>query len=186
MELADGRYLIDQQIDDVARQLTQDPAKLNRSIMEFVAKQLNSELRTEIFDRLLGTTSGDALQFVLRSMRSDSGWPATSDAIEGALLRLTKESDYDLDQVAFLAKILAIQKPSEALFPVAMRMIQAESQRHRGIFIAKSLGREELIPPLVTLLDSMDAQTRASAKDAIDAILEVKRIRDEAAAEDKD
>jgi len=48
-----------------------------------------------------------------------------------------------------------------------------------GIKMARGLGREELVPDLLAKLDSMHADLRTEARNAIDSILELRRIKEE-------
>ncbi len=50
----------------------------------------------------------------------------------------------------------------------------------REIQLANSLGRTELIPDLISKLDSMDKEIRTRSRAAIDAIMELERLRLEA------
>ena len=58
-----------------------------------------------------------------------------------------------------------------------MRDTRAHELVRDGIEMAKSLGREDLLPSLASLLDSMDTSTRTAAKEAIDAIVALRKLK---------
>ena len=49
-----------------------------------------------------------------------------------------------------------------------------------GILLARMLARESLVPDLVRLLDSPDANLRRMAKSAIESIVDLRRFKEQA------
>jgi len=98
-----------------------------------------------------------------------------------ALAKLLAQEGPDLDALGHLAAVLAAIEADESLVPVAARLLRAEQARHKklGIELAQSLAQPELREDLIALLDSPDANVRNGAKDALEAIAEWQRFREE-------
>jgi hypothetical protein len=112
---------------------------------------------------------------------SIDGAPASPQAMEDALLRLEKDETVPLAPLADLATRLAARRPSEALFPLVDRFLSAEDPGVvvKGINLAASLGSKRFLPALCTKLDSLDRDISGAAKQAIDAILSIEKMREE-------
>jgi HEAT repeat protein len=107
---------------------------------------------------------------------------ASPDAVEEALRRVLADKSPDLLAVSRLVARLQVVRPSEALFPGVRALLASGNPAlvSAGVGTAKALGREELLPDLAGLLDSMDPNVRNSAKEAIDAIVALRKLKDEA------
>ncbi|MHC4862264.1 MAG: hypothetical protein ACYTDY_19460, partial [Planctomycetota bacterium] len=169
-------------IDSAARKFAEDPEKMDLMVLEFLWSGPSPEVRAEVVNRLLTTLDGDMLTQLGHRLNAENGYPASPDAMEDALGRALAKQPPDLGQVSRFAYILARVRPTERLFPAARALLASTYRAHvmTGVTLAKRLGREELLPDLAKLLDSMHEETRTMAKSAIDSILELKRIKTEA------
>lgn len=164
--------------DGAARALLERPERINRSALRFVCKQASTEVQREVLDRLYAGADAarvhDLLDFTDR-------WNGGPDTVARALDRLLADEAATLDDLARLGTLVAELRPSEALFPLVERLVTSGRTDTilSGIAIARSIGREELIPKLLALLDSMDPTIRGEAKTAIDSILALRRIKEE-------
>ncbi len=164
--------------DAAARALTADPDRSTEDTLCFAAIAATEETRREIAARLLGTAAGPALARV----HSYFGDVVAPEAVEAALARELARPAPDLLAVFSMTFDLLQRRPSEALFP-AVRLLLASGDAKRamnGIECAKRLGRPDLLPDLGRLLDSLSSDMRDAAREAMDAILELERLREEA------
>lgn len=162
---------------EVARKLTSDPAGLTWQSLEFVKQKVPHDAAKEIAERLYRETTGPTLLLVhqrLAHLVDRAAWAA-------ALARVMSSESPDLDLVAALAGSLAGAAPSADLFPAVRLLLESDQAPSvlAGIELARSLGREELLPALAGKLDSMVPSIREKAKAAMDSILELKRLRSE-------
>ena len=106
--------------------------------------------------------------------------PASIDALEDALARVVAAENPSLGTLARLTTAVRVTRPSEKLFPAIALLLKGKKSYEvlPGIDAAASLGREEMVPLLQPLLDSMDAGIRKRAKDAIDSIVETRKLKD--------
>jgi hypothetical protein len=166
--------------DAAAREMTKDPAAVNESVFCFVRLASNA-VQTEIIDRLLRTAPLDVVRTVVFDLATINGSPADGHALADALDRALAAEKPDLDLLARLVPMLGRRRPTDALFPAVRLLLASPTTSHvvAGIETATSLGREELLPPLVRVLDSMEVDTRAKAKEAIDAIVALRKLKEE-------
>lgn len=176
---ADNRARVaPERADPAVREMTKDPAAVSDNVLFFAYMSASKEVQTEVFDRLLRTVPVDRIGDVV----SRSTMTASPEAQEDALVRVTASAKPDLGVVAELVTALASRRPSDRLYP-AMRLLLASPEKDHvtaAIEAAKRLGREEMLPALSAVLDSMDADLRQSAKEAIDAIVDLRKLKDEA------
>ncbi|MEN8150895.1 MAG: hypothetical protein ABFS86_13820 [Planctomycetota bacterium] len=165
----------------IARALGEDLSDVTKSEVSFILDHGRWEGASEVFTR--GVKLEDRGRRALFLIRISKDGPLSPKAKEELLLDTMAEEKPDLAMVRRLARVVLAVRPSELLFPAARMLISSDDRDNRleGILIAASLGREDLVPDLVKLLDSMDAGLRTKAKEAIDAIREVQRIKDEEA-----
>ena len=161
--------------DPAVREMTKDAATVNRAVLAFTA--ISSSIQTEVFDRLVRTAPVERLPLLLDYARA-----VRVETLEDALRRTMECEKPAIEVVARLVPRIQAMRPSEKLFP-GVRMLLASDMAGYvaiGITAAKSLGRDELLPALAGLLDSMDEKLRQSAKEAIDAIVELRKLKEEA------
>jgi hypothetical protein len=163
--------------DPAVREMTADAATVNFAVLQFASMSASPAVQTEVFDRLLRTCPVERLIVVSNFLGGVS-----ADAVEDALRRALAEKAPDLIVVSRLVGRLQVARPSEALFPGVRLLLASEKTGFvsMGIETAKSLGREELLPALAGLLDSMNPGIRTAAKEAIDAIVALRKLKDEA------
>jgi hypothetical protein len=163
--------------DPAARELTADPAAVNMAVLKFVDMSASPEVRTEVMDRLLRTCAMEQMLMVSFFLGR-----ASPDALEDALRRVLAEKAPDLTVVSRLLGRLQAVHPSEAMLPGVRLLLASGKPEHvaTGVNMSKALGREDLLPDLAGLLDSMDPNVRNSAKEAIDAIVALRNLKDEA------
>jgi hypothetical protein len=163
--------------DPAVRELTADPAVVNMAVLRFVDLSASPELKTEVMDRLLRTSPMERMADVSFFTKS-----ASADAVEDALRRVLAEKAPDLTVVSRLLARLQSARPSEAMLPGVRLLLASGKPEHvaTGVNMSKALGREDLLPDLAGLLDSMDPNVRNSAKEAIDAIVALRKLKDEA------
>jgi hypothetical protein len=151
---------------------------VNRSALHFVRRQASVPVQREILERLYPEADAARIHDLLDYTTKENAPP---EALARALGRLLADEAASLDDLGRLGALVAELSPSEALFPLVERLLASgRSETIRtGIRLARSLGREEMVPKLLGLLDSMDRQIRTEAKEAIDSILELRRIKDE-------
>jgi hypothetical protein len=175
-------------VDEVVRQRAADPAAVTGPLLALAKWKASPEAAQEVYDRLLreGPPPARALaagHLLPPGAQQGAGYPASAGAIEAALAALLAESPPDLGLVQDVGEILTEIRPTEAVFPAA-RLLLASGEKKSvlaGIAIADSLGRPALLPDLVAVLSSMDAEVRTAAKAAVDAIHEIRRIQQEEA-----
>jgi hypothetical protein len=171
------RRLEQARIDRAARALVADPGKVTDSVMRFL-RHCSSDLQGECVAQLYRKGDGDLIESLtsLYGVRP----PVDPAVLEEALDRLV---EVNLGAAAGLGTVLAEVRPSEKLFRLVERLLASPDREfvERGIVLAQSLGREEMIPHLLGKLDSMDAEVRTRAREAIDSILELRRIKEEVA-----
>jgi len=167
--------------DRIARALSKDVATANAAAIEFIGNYASPALRTEIFERGLALEAGEARRRFVFRLHYRFGGPAGVPAIEKTLAAVLAGESPDLAEVYHLARILLALRPSSKLFPAARLLLGSgnRAQKLTGIHLAGSLGREDLVPDLTKLLDSMDVDLRTKAKEAIDSIRDVVRIKNE-------
>jgi len=167
--------------DRIAKALSGDAAKINDVAIDFLRTYASVSIQTEVFERGMALGDRKARQRFTLRLSGASGSPAGIGAIEKTLAAVLAEEAPDLREVSRLATFVLTQRPSEKLFPAASLLLESDIRTHilTGIHIARSLGREDLVPVLRTLLDSMDSQIRTTAKSAIDSIAEIVRIKNE-------
>lgn len=164
--------------DPAVREMTKDATAVNDNVLFFASLSASDEVQTEVFDRLLRSMPVDRLGALVSYSRRT----ASAEAQEDALVRVLAAAKPDLDVVAALVQTLSQRRPSGRLFP-ALRLLLASTETahvHVGIDAAKNLGRDDLLPELSHVLDSMDADLRQSAKEAIDAIVDLRKLKEEA------
>jgi hypothetical protein len=159
-----------------------DPASMNEAVLAFLGSLTPNEEAVALFLRLYRDAPVDRLDEVLKyapSFDLDDEWFAATSTLVN---RLTATEDTSFAALGRAARDLAEVRPTEDLFRAARRLIQSGKREAvlDGIAVALSLGRSELLPDLVTLLDSLDAGLREKAREAIDAIVELKRLKEEA------
>jgi hypothetical protein len=149
--------------------------------MVFARDFASPQLKTETFDRMLRTAPLDRLPAVLYATFNANCNPASIDALEDALGRAVAAETPNLDVVAKLTLAVRATRPSEKLSPAVPLLLKgSQAQIIEGIQTAWAIGREEMLPLLEPLLDSMDGTVRKQAHDAIDSIVEMRRAKDEA------
>jgi len=91
-------------------------------------------------------------------------------------------SIYDQPDNIFVAGFMGIANILKGSIKQEAGSAQFESEKgtRTGIELATRLGVTELVPDLVKLMDSLNPDTRESARKAIDGILELERLRKEA------
>jgi hypothetical protein len=107
--------------------------------------------------------------------------PFHDAAFDTAFARVLAADDPPAGLLRRIARLAAQRRPDEATVNAARRLL-ASAERDdvlAGIEVAQSLGREDLLPALGALLDSMDADLRGKAKEAIDAIVALRRLKEE-------
>jgi hypothetical protein len=167
--------------DEAVRTLTEDPAAVVGNTMVFARDFASPQLKTETFDRMLRTAPLDRLPAVLYATFNANCNPASIDALEDALGRAVAAETPNLDVVAKLTLAVRATRPSEKLSPAVPLLLKgSQAQIIEGIQPAWAIGREEMLPLLEPLLDSMDGTVRKQAHDAIDSIVEMRRAKDEA------
>ncbi len=171
-----------ERMNTAARALAAASEPPNDAVVAFIVKMTSPDVRDEVVDRMLRETPPAQLYPVTRVLRGRGVNVGSISAIEIAVSRLISDADSDWRAVSAATSVLAERHPTPALFPAA-RWLLARPERAavlRGIAQADSLGRTELIPDLIAKLDSMDSEVRTKAREAIDAILELERLRKEA------
>lgn len=165
---------------EIARDLTADPAAVNEPVLRFIGRFVPAETAAEIAGRLFRTAPVDVLALV----HSQFGNRAPPEAIYVALERVMAEDPPKLHLAATLVRTLVNRAPSPELFLAIETLIASEDQAIAlpGIAAAASLGREELLPALAKKLDSLDASIRTQAKQAMDSILELRKLKEETRA----
>ncbi len=176
---ADNRAKIaPERADPAVLEMTKDAAAASDNALLFTSRWASPKLKAEVFDRLLRTVPLDRLDEVVGySVRM-----ASPGAQEDALGRVMASDKPDLDIVGTLVSEIAARRPSERLYPAVRLLLASPEKGHvlEGIDAAKRLGREEMLPALALVLDSMDADLRQSAKEAIDAIVDLRKLKEEA------
>lgn len=159
-----------------------DPASLNEATIAFLGAVTPPESMHDALVRLIREVPSDRLELILRYAPKQVRDPAWFDALAETVGRLTAAPDSDLRALARATTDLAAERPSVELFGAVRRLLTSGigGRVVAGIQIAKSLGREDLLPDLVTLLDSLDDGLRNQAREAIDAIVELRRLKQEA------
>jgi hypothetical protein len=165
--------------DDAAREMTKDPGAVTPFALAFVAQYASDEARREIFGRLLAFPSPPLELKRLFARNAGQGPP---EPAEEMLQRELATPTPDLETVRHLVYFLAESLPSERLFPAVRLLLGASDSEsiHAGIDAAKNLGREELLAALVAALDSLQPNVRSEAKAAIDSIVALRNLKDEA------
>jgi hypothetical protein len=167
--------LADPVADATVRELTKDPAKINASVLAFAAASASPQVRGEVFDYVLRSAPVEQLGAIVEQRTYGS-----AEAREGALQRLVSAPAPNLAAIGMLLQGLVNERPSERLFPAIRLVLASEDHAMNGVDAAKSLGREDLLPDLAKLLDSMNAPLRQKAREAIDSIVELRRLKEEA------
>ncbi len=162
--------------DRAARALV-ERGSITRSVLLFIDRAATPEVGRELTERLY-TRPGTPLLLVHQVL----GHLASPETIEGALDRTLAGKEPDPVLVVALAETLVKEKPTAKLLAAAKLLLAAKERdlAAPGIRIAQALGREDLLPALAAQLDSLDPAIRGAAKQAMDAILELKRLRKEA------
>ena len=173
-------------VDPVARVLTAVPAEVNESVLALVVKRASEEAKREILERMV-LAGGGLPAFVLAGPQGTTYLPATGapvrpEVLEDALAKCLAEEHPDLRSIAALANALAATRPSEKIVP-AVRALLTSGDRTMILTacgLASGLGREDLLPDLVELLDSMDVGIRGAAQSAMNEILELRKLKEDA------
>jgi hypothetical protein len=167
-------------VEAAVREMTRDPATVTDGVAQFIVQHADEALRREALERLFRTAPLDVLRAIAQVSVPVLG-SIGDDALEAALSRALAAERPDLDLVEWLVLRLAARNPSDRLFPAVRALLGAPDTRHvlSGISASMSLGREELLPALAGALDSMNATVRQKAKEAIDSIVELRRLREE-------
>jgi hypothetical protein len=168
-------------VEAVVREMTRDPATVTDGVAQFIVQHADEALRREALERIFRTAPLDRLRSIAQAATPVLG-SVGDDALEAALSRALAAERPDLDVVEWFVLRLAARNPSDRLFPAVRALLAAADARHvlSGINASMSLGREELLPSLAGALDSMNATVRQKAKEAIDSIVELRRLREEA------
>ncbi|MCU0726684.1 MAG: hypothetical protein MUE73_13000, partial [Planctomycetes bacterium] len=160
-------------IDRVAEQLA-GREEVNASVLLFIRLCASPELATKLAEDLLRRSGA-----VLLEIHDYLGPLMRPEAVEAELGRILAGEAPDSAAVAALASDLGERRPSERLFPAVRALLGAEDADLllTGIRLARRLGRTDLLPALASKLDSLDPEIRDEAKAAMDAILELDRLR---------
>lgn len=170
------------QVDPAMKALTADVSKINQAVLAVLVQFASAEVAKEVVDRMLASEDATIRHRAVGALHSVTGYPATPAGLETALASLLAEEPVDLADLARIALLLAKIQPSERLLPAAKLLLGSDEKKDRvqGILLADRLGREELVPALARLLDSLDADLRDRARQAIGAIREIRRFKEEA------
>jgi hypothetical protein len=162
--------------DAAAREMTQDPAAVTDSVIAYVLGHASPAVKTEVLDRLLRTAPRDRMPRAAFHSRN-----ANAQVAEEALLRELGYERPNLGVMQYLVDDLSERRPSERLVPAVRLLLEAgDPWTEAGIRAAMRLGLEELLPSLARALDSLDPTTRLRAKEAIDSIVALRKLREEA------
>jgi len=174
--------------DALARAWTEAPRVLRDTEWRFVRELASDDVKNALIAVML--THEDATFRYAALTQSLGGHPGvarrggfrpTTAILEQSLAMALAEETPDVSVVRQLTKKILPAHPSEKLFPAA-KFLLASSDREaviQGIGVADSLGREDLVDALRPLLGSMDARVRGNAKQALEAIAEVSRMKAE-------
>lgn len=174
--------------NQAVREMTEDAATVGPAVLWFAVYTASGEVQTEMFDRLLRTAPVERLGMVIElpgGPTENAGQCrriASPAALEDGLGRILAAEQPDVQTVGRLCLALQTRKPSERLFP-GVRLLLASPEPQFvswGVQLAQGLGRDELLPDLARLLDSMDVNVRVGAKSAIDSIVALRKLKDEA------
>jgi hypothetical protein len=172
--------------DRISRALGKDLATLNGPGMSLI-NRASIEIRREIYTRGLAVKDRRVRQLFVDRISPTTGHPVTVETLENTLAAVLAEEDPDLHELSKLANIVLSLRPSKKLFPAASKLLTSGDRDAIlvGIRIAGALGREDLVPDLSKLLDSMDQGIRTAAKKAIDSINDLARLKREAILKEK-
>jgi len=161
--------------DRVTAALAASPASPTPSVVAFIRANASKEIAREALATLFRNAKPAALGVFAGEVEAGM--------VLERLQMLCRDGTAPVETVAVLAEDLARRAPSEELLEIVRWLFRSNSDLGVGtaIGLAKRLGREELLPWLKGLLDSMDANRREAAKEAIDAILELRRLKEEIA-----
>jgi hypothetical protein len=176
-----GGVIAQKRLDDVARASAKNAA-VNDTVLTVIENCVSSEVRAECAAQLYRKADEKLLDMLLAHRGL---MPGDTAVLEETFDRM---KDADLAVVARLGFRLAEVRPSEKLYGLAERLLASPDRPLvlQGIELARSLGRDKLVPALLAKLDSMDSEVRTKAREAIDSILELKRIKDEVAQRIRD
>lgn len=161
--------------DPAVRALTEDRSAVNAAVLVFLRQSASPAVGREIADRLLRTAPPDRVRLMLIAMDS-----ASTDALEEVLKRTLAQPNPDIGTVGLLVSRLEDRRPSEELLPAIRLLLRSPGYVPSAVQTAKSLGSEALLPDLAGLLDSMNPGVRNLAKDAIDSIVALRKLKEEA------
>jgi hypothetical protein len=171
--------LPDERAVSAVEAMTRDPARVNGAVVHFVVRHAPADAAGPVVDRLLRTVPVANLSMVTGALLSD-GRPASAEALEDALVRALVAEPPNLSAVRDLTRALVARNPTERLFPAVRALLASPEHVGAALDMATALAREELLPQLVELLDTMDAGVRQKAREAIDAVMSLRRLRQEA------
>ncbi len=176
-ELQNESALTQDRVVAAVRDLTKDPANVHVRTLWLLRRLGPEAAQAEIAERLVRAGSPETVRAVF-----DAELPVSIEQWEEVLAREIARTPADREFGAGLVRHLVERAPSERLLPAVRFLLQAPSEPEFdvGINMAKSLGREELLPDLARALDSMDEDVRQHAREAIDSIVELRRLREEA------
>ena len=174
------------EVDRVARALTADPSTMSDAVLAFVPWIASDAVQREVFDRMLSSGAA-AVRGRAIGRLSRGGTPASPEGLEAARASILDEAEPEVWEARMLAQRLLELRPSADVFPLVRIVLGGENRYDvlAGIEQAKSLGQEALVPDLVPFLDSMDKEIRDAARDAIQAIREVTRMKNESVLREK-
>ncbi len=159
--------------DRVAAALAASAASPTFSVVAFISQCAGERVSSETLAAMFLRAGPAEARYFAEAVRPE--------AIRERLLLLCQDRSAPASTVTVLARDLAERAPSESLFPV-LKWLLASGDREaiaEGVALSQRLGREEMLPDLQSLLDSMDVALRNSAKQAIDSILELRRLKAE-------
>jgi hypothetical protein len=171
--------------DALVRKLSADPAATSPNVLAFARFNASEAAQIDLFDRMLREAPVERLAPVVHHATTGitnlAAAPFHDDAFDAALSRVLAAEPPPEGLLARMARISAKRAPNERTLAAANRLLASGDRDDllAGIEVASSLGREDLLPALGGLLDSMDADLRGKAKEAIDAIVALRRLKEE-------
>ena len=176
---------VDAAYESAVRKLMLKQRKVTVPLVQVVERTIGVELAKEVKSSLLRDENSSVRRHAMtRFILTQGRRMVNSDVLRRSLALELASKPTELSALRRVANDLLLTAPGMELVPVAKVLISSEHHWdvRTGIKIAHSLGQPALVPPLRSLLGSLNKDIRSSAKKAIESIRRTQELKGEAKA----
>ncbi len=177
-----------EQLEGAVRDAVFEKRVFNRGIADLIGRRLvRQNVAKEVMKSLITSEDASLRRSALMTLHPASHVArllAVSD-FQSCLAYEIEHQPAHAPALIRLSQLMVIREPGPELIPLARTLLEMSTPKtvQEGIRLASSLGHDDLVPDLKKLLSSLDIRVRDSARKALEAIRETRKLQREAAVE---